>query len=93
MEQHELLVTLKTLQSQLAETDNVDAETQRLLQTVTADIQALLDERGADKAEPSESDTSLSERLRESLIEFEVRHPHLGGLLERITAGLASIGI
>ncbi len=89
MDQHELLVTLKTLHAQLTEAGDIDPETDQLLQTVTADIQRALD-NDRTKSNP---DDSLSERLRTTLIEFEVRHPNVSGLLDRITSGLASIGI
>jgi len=86
MEQHELLVTLKTLHEQLTEAGDIDPETHELLQTVTADIQRALDANAI-------PDDSLGERLRATLIEFEVRHPTVSGVLDRITTGLASIGI
>ena len=89
MEQHELLNALKAVHAQLTQAGEIDPETQRLLQTVTADIQNALDA----KSGTSDPDDSLAERIRASLIEFEVRHPTLGGLLERMTDGLSSIGI
>ena len=58
----------------------------------TAMTQRLL-EHGTTETVADESDDSLSERLRNTLIEFEARHPHVGGLLERITNGLSSMGI
>jgi hypothetical protein len=89
MEQHELLNTLKAVHAQLNQSGEIDPETQRLLQTVTADIQKALDAKSGAEG----SDDSLAERIRTSLIEFEVRHPTLGGLLESMTDGLSSIGI
>ncbi len=92
MDQDELLNTLTTLRSQLSSAEEIDTQTQMMLQTVTDDIQKILDSRTASGV-VDESDTSFSARLRESLIELEARHPHVGGLLERITDGLASMGI
>ena len=89
MEQHELLSTLKAVHAQLAQSGEIDPETQLLLQTVTDDIQNAL----AAKSGTEAADDTLAERIRTSLIEFEVRHPTLGGLLERMTDGLSSIGI
>jgi hypothetical protein len=89
MEQHELLNTLKAVHAQLNQSGEIDPETQRLLQTVTADIQKALDAKSGAEG----PDDSLAERIRTSLIEFEVRHPTLGGLLESMTDGLSSIGI
>ena len=92
MNHDQLLTTLKTLQSQLSSAGEIDAETQTMLQTVTADIQKIQESRATTGA-ADESETSFSERLRETLIELEARHPHVGGLLNRITDGLASMGI
>ena len=92
MDNDQLLSTLKTLHSQLSSAGEIDAETQTMLQTVTADIQKIQESRATTGA-ADESETSFSERLRETLIELEARHPHVGGLLNRITDGLASMGI
>lgn len=91
MNRDELIKTLQTLHQELAGAQNIDSETMKLLQTLTADIRKVLDSDAV--PEPSDSDQSLSERLRETAIEFEVRHPQLGGLIERITDGLAGLGI
>jgi hypothetical protein len=92
MNQQDLRNTLLTLHTQLSSAGEIDATTQAMLQAVTNDIQHLL-EHGTTRTVADESDDSLSERLRTTLIEFEARHPHLGGLLERITDGLSSMGI
>ncbi len=92
MDNAHLLDTLTTLRSQLSGTGEIDADTQMMLQSVTADIQKLLESRTAIGA-TDDSETSFSERLRESLIALEARHPHVGGLLNRITDGLANMGI
>ena len=92
MNRDELLNTLKTLHAQLSSAGEIDAETQKMLQTVTSDIQNVL-ESGSGVKEVDDAGKSLSERIRDTLIEFEARHPHVGGLLERITDGLAGMGI
>ena len=92
MNQEDLRNTLITLHTQLSSAGEIDATTQAMLQAVTSDIQHLL-EHGTTGTVADESDDSLSERLRNTLIEFEARHPHVGGLLERITDGLSSMGI
>jgi lipoate-protein ligase A len=58
---------------------------------VTSDIQKTLN-TPAEKLE-DKGPESMTEQLRVALVEFEVRHPHLSGLIERITDGLASMGI
>ncbi len=92
MNQEELRNTLTALHTQLSSIGEIDTETQAMLQTVTSDIQRLL-EPNVTGAAVEESSDSLAERLRTTLIEFEARHPHVGGLLERITDGLSSMGI
>ena len=92
MDNSHLLSTLTTLHSQLSSAGEIDAETQAMLQKVTGDIQKILESRAAMRA-TEESEISFSERLRETLIELEARHPHVGGLLNRITDGLANMGI
>ncbi len=89
MNTQRLRETVRALQSQMAEAGEIDAETQALLQTVNDEVKRIL----TSGTETSAADNSIAERLRETLIEFEVRHPHVGGLLERITDGLASMGI
>jgi hypothetical protein len=91
MDQEELLTTLKTLHAQLSSAGEIDAETQSQLQAVTADIQQLLEDRQVARAD--ESGAPFTTRIRETLMELEARHPTVGGLLERITDGLAGMGI
>jgi predicted component of type VI protein secretion system len=95
MNQEDLRNTLLTLHTQLSSAGEIDATTQAMLQAVTSDIQRLLEHGTTETVadESDDSDDSLSERLRNTLIEFEARHPHVGGLLERITDGLSSMGI
>lgn len=97
MNREEILKTLQTLHSELAAVDNLDDQTRQQLQAVTDDIQRVL--TGAEPAVGGqgdgggEGDQSLSQRLKELVIDFEVRHPIIGGLLERVTDGLAGMGI
>jgi len=93
MNRDELLKTLETLHATLDDTTEVDDKTREMLRKVTDDIQQVLREDSEAK-EPDASDTnSLSEQLRETLIEFEARHPQVAGILERLTSGLANLGI
>lgn len=91
MSQEELLKNLRQLHVQLQENTTLDSETQAMLEAVTNDIRKLLEHR-SEPQDPSVPQ-SVSERIRLNLIEFEARHPQLGGLLERITDGLAGMGI
>jgi hypothetical protein len=89
MNREELLANLKQLHEQLTEGGVLDPETRAMLDTVTSDIRNALDQEVLAPA----GEEPLSERIRLKLIEFEARHPNLSGILERITDGLASMGI
>jgi hypothetical protein len=89
MTEDDLSNTLATLHETLNETTEVDDPTRELLLGVAADIQRLL----TSGDEPGSSDEIISNRVREMVVEFEVRHPHIGGLLERLSDGLANMGI
>lgn len=91
MTRDEMLKTLQSLHQELTAADNVDDETKNALQALTGDIERVLANENSDSE--SDDQKTLSERLRESVIEFEVRHPVIGGLLERLTDGLANLGI
>lgn len=89
MTRDELQQTLANLHDTLTQTGEVDQETRELLQSITADIQRVL----AGDAQAGEPDESFSGRLKDMVVEFEVKHPQIGGLLERLSDGLANLGI
>jgi len=89
MNREELLTNLQQLHQQLTDGGTLDPETRAMLETVTSDIRHALDQ----EALAADGDESLSEQIRLKLIEFKARHPNLSGILERITDGLASMGI
>lgn len=91
MSREQLLQNLKQLHQLLQEENHPDAETRRLLQTATVDIQKVLESttETVDNV-PAES---FAEQLRVALLGFESRHPQISGLIERITDGLAGMGI
>ena len=91
MNRDEMLQTLATLHNELATAENLDEETRQMLKTLTGDIEKVLIQ--LENSSGEEIDKSLTQQLRESVIEFEVRHPIIGGLLMRLTDGLANMGI
>lgn len=91
MNRDEMLQTLATLHNELATAENLDEETRQMLKTLTGDIEKVLVQ--LENSSGEEIDKSLTQQLRESVIEFEVRHPIIGGLLMRLTDGLANMGI
>ncbi len=85
----ELNNTLASLHETLNETSNVDAKTRELLMSLTGDIQRLLEDDGA----TVEHDDSLTERIADISRDFGANHPMIGRLLQRLSAGLANLGI
>ena len=92
MTREELSSTLASLHEKLNDTTDVDEETRALLLSVTADIERLLAKNG-DSTESEESGESYSQQIKDMISEFEARHPLIGGLLERLSDGLANMGI
>jgi hypothetical protein len=86
----ELLETLRTLHEELSKAEQVDPSTVALLEAVTEDIQRLVGPRTETRADDAEPVTN---RLRELLYKFEGNHPQLAGLIQRISDGLANLGI
>jgi Domain of unknown function (DUF4404) len=91
MSREQLLENLKQLHQLLQDENHPDSETRALLETATADIQKVLSSTPA-AGQTAQAD-SLSEQLRVALLGFESRHPQISGLIERITDGLAGMGI
>ena len=89
MPEAKLRSTLAELLEELERTDSVDAESQRLLREVLADIQTLLESRDA----AVESEEPLTDRLREATREFETSHPRVAETVERVVDALAAMGI
>ncbi|HQX52621.1 MAG TPA: DUF4404 family protein, partial [Planctomycetaceae bacterium] len=76
MKAEDMLSLLKSLQEELSSADSLDPEHRKSLQALTSEIQETL----AKGAIPNPAATAtLSQRMKESVIEFEVRHPIIGG--------------
>ena len=89
MPREELRNTLASLHETLSGTEDVDPETRELLKSVTSDIERIL----ADDESAAEVGDSLTERIEDSMRAFEANHPVIGGLLQRLSDGLANVGI
>ena len=89
MKREELLAHLRELHDELSSAEGADEETRGLLQQITTDINCLLD----DKDDDPEDSLTLGDRLRDMAREFDVRHPRISDLIERVSDGLASMGI
>lgn len=89
MSREELHNTLTSLHETLNETADVDDKTRGLLLSLTSDIQRLLADDGA----TVQHDESLTERIADISRDFDAHHPMIGGLLQRLSDGLANLGI
>ena len=90
MEQHELTTKLSQLHTELAQTDQVDAESLDLLRKLTADIGRLLDRKDDAGVEDTEV---VASGLKDLLLRFESEHPELAITVGKVADALASIGI
>lgn len=77
---------LAELHQKLESEPEVDAESKRLLEALTEDIDRLLD---PDDQDPE----SLGDRLAEGVRRFEESHPELAVALGRIADALSNMGI
>lgn len=82
---------LERIHESLATAEGVDESTIEAMKTVAADIQRIIDS----PAESSEAQelTTIRKRVRDTVDEFESKHPHITEILGQITDLLASIGI
>ena len=91
MEKSELLNHLKQLHDELSKEERIDDEdTLRLLRALTDDLDKL---HLGDKEPGPEAVQPIATRLRDVILKFETEHPKLAGLIEKVTTGLANIGI
>ncbi|NIO43540.1 MAG: DUF4404 family protein [Burkholderiales bacterium] len=90
MEKAELMSTLRLLHEDLARADKVDRQTLEHLQVLMDDIVEL-----ASRSQEADADDvqSLGERWRTLLVKFEADHPHLADAINRVSTGLANLGI
>ena len=96
MNPEEMLSILKSLQEELEDAESIHPDHRKSLQSLTHEIQETLASHSSANevtAVDSTATSTLSQRVKESVIEFEVRHPIIGGLVERLADGLAAMGI
>ena len=94
-----LRTTLAELEAELRELPAVDTETRAVLEEAVAEITTVL-QRTASASPKSQmldedldDDTPVESRWREAVADFEVSHPQIAGLLQRVINTLAQIGI
>jgi len=88
MERQQLIKTLEQLHDDLAGVEQVDPETLAKLQSLTDDIQRILDEQ----QESGEEVEPVSNGLKDLLLRFEADHPQLANSVGRVADALAAMG-
>lgn len=89
MEKERLLETLGQLHAELAAAERVGPETRAALQTLTDDIDRLL-EKGSE-ASPDDVQP-VSSGLNDLIRKFEAEHPQLSASVGRVADALAAMG-
>jgi hypothetical protein len=92
MPDKQLRAELSHLHEELERASSVDAPSRELLETLSGDIERLLDTSARRDAADS-SHESLSERLGEAVRHFEESHPALSVAVGRIATALSNMGI
>ena len=89
MPREQLRKLVDKLHQELAATKQVDAESRRLLNQLTGDIEQLV---GEPPSEVHEHESAL-ERAEEAALGFEAEYPQLAGVLREIMSALSRLGI
>lgn len=90
MPEKELHKTLAELHQELESAEHLDTEARAALIGAMDDIRAALERSGE---EPAADDAPLSEKVREMVSHFESEHPTFAEMLNRLSEGLATLGI
>ena len=90
MEKQQLQTNLRELGDTLAKAGPIDDQTKQLLQSVTNELQRLLQQ---DEQLSPESVGRVHRDLKDLLLQFETQHPQLTAILGRIADGLSNVGI
>ena len=81
---------LNELHAKLKNAKAINERDRELLTQLSADIESLLAHSGG---LPAETHRSVIDRLQESITRFEVSHPDLTNVMERVSKTLADLGI
>ena len=88
MEKKQLQATLQELRDALTGAEPIDDQTRELLQSVTEQLQRLLQQ---EKGLSQEDVHPVNRDLKELLLRFETEHPQLTSILGRIADGLEHV--
>jgi hypothetical protein len=87
MSKSDLQKKLRDLHQEIEKTEPDDEQRQVILDDLKGHVQKVLDEPDGDYHH------SLSERLKNNLLVFEVEHPSLTAAMEMVSEHLSSLGI
>jgi len=90
MEDQDLRSLLERLHTEIERNEPLDEKERELLQHLGADIRELL---ARSEGEGTQAEPSMIKRLEESIDHFEITHPDLTMLLDRLLAILSNAGI
>ena len=93
MNSEEMLTILKSLDDELENADAIHPDHRKSLQLLTQEIQKKLASAEADESPEDETTVTLSQQMKDAVIEFEVHHPIIGGLVARLADVLSAMGI
>ena len=92
MDKQQLHQLLEQLHTALSQTASLDDDERALLQSLQADVQALL-KRSGDPASQTAAQGSLLASLRTSVQQFEVAHPDLTRAMIQVIDTLSGAGV
>lgn len=87
MSDNKIQQLLVELHEQLQQKNNLDDETQGLLEQVLEDVKVTLN------GDANELETDLSDRIEQQAVQFEQEHPTLSGILRQIIDTLGRMGV
>lgn len=90
MDDQDLRSLLERLHTEIERNEPLDEKERELLQHLGADIRELL---ARSEGEETQAESSMITRLEESLDQFEITHPDLTMLLNKVLAILSNAGI
>ncbi len=90
MDKQQLHQMLEQLHAELSHAQWIDTDDRELLESLKVDVQAILER--ADEASAQQYG-SLSDRLSESIKQYEISHPHLTWVMGEVLEILSRAGV
>jgi hypothetical protein len=90
MDKQQLHQMLEQLHAELSQAQSVDADDRELLKNLKTDVQVILER--ADEASPQQY-SSLGDRLREAIKQYEISHPRLTWAMGEVLDILSRSGV